>query len=266
MSTKRREGCATTPRIRISPQFWTSDEHEVTRGLRPTTCKLRISPQFWTSDEHEVTRGLRGDVQNLHFTTVLDVRRARSDERVVSRLGQPNPPCVKKERNFKEVLIHSHSQQIFSAQSFSADLLSRYSQQIFSADLLSRSSQQILSRSSQQIFSAQPFSADLLSRAILSRSSQPFSACCCGQGLVVSYCLIICCGQGLVVRYCLISYCLIICCGQGLVVSYCLIICCGQGLVVSYCLISYCVIICCGQGLVVSYCLIMLVVNTARVL
>ena len=68
-------------------------------------------------------------------------------------------------------MIHSHSQQIssanllsgFSQQIFSADLLSRSSQQIFSADLLSRFSQQIfsadfLSRSSQQIFSA-----DLLS-------------------------------------------------------------------------------------------------------
>ena len=104
--------------------------------------------------------------------------------------------------NFKEVLIHNHSQQIFSAdffsrssqQIFSADFL----QQIFSADLLSRSSQQIfsadlLSRSSQQIFSA-----DLLSR------SSHCLIICCGQGLVVSYCLIICCGQGLVVNYCLI--------------------------------------------------------------
>ena len=34
------------------------------------------------SDQHEVTRGLRRPLQNLHFTTVLDVRRARSDERV----------------------------------------------------------------------------------------------------------------------------------------------------------------------------------------
>ena len=97
-------------------------------------------------------------------------------------------------------------------------------------------------------FSAQPFSADLLSTAILSRSSQ--LSCCCGQGLVVSYCLLL--WSGLVA-----SYCLIICCGQGLVASYCLIIYCGQGLVV-----NYCVIICCGQGLVVSYCLIMLVVNS----
>ena len=127
---------------------------------------------------------------------------------MVSRLDRPNPPCVKKERNFKEVLIHNHSQQIFSAdffsrssqqifsadflqQIFSADLLSRSSQQIFSADFLSadflsRSSQQIfsadlLSRSSQQIFfsrsSQQIFSADLLSRFSLSRFSQQiFSA------------------------------------------------------------------------------------------
>ena len=83
------------------------------------------------------------------------------------------PPCVKKERNFKEVLIRNHSQQIFSAdffsrssqQIFSADFL----QQIFSADLLSRFSQQIffsadlLSRSSQQIFSADLFFSAIVS-------------------------------------------------------------------------------------------------------
>ena len=124
---------------------------------------------------------------------------------MVSRLDRPNPPCVKKERNFKEVLIFSadfftrsfqqifsadlrsrfssadvlsrSSQQIFSQQIFSADLLSRFFQQIFSADLLSRFS---LSRFSQQIFSAdflsrssqQIFSADFLSRS----SQQIFSA------------------------------------------------------------------------------------------
>ena len=251
-------------KIRISPQFWTSDEHETTRGLRErsskfafhlsfgrpmstkrregcqttqadshftsvsdvrwarndervatTRFKICISPQFWTSDEHETTRGLHGDLKNSHFTTVLDVRWARSDERVVSRLDRPNPPCVKKERNFKEVLIHNHSQQIFSAdffsrssqQIFSADFL----QQIFSADLLSRSSQQIFS---QQIFFSRFSSADLLSRS----SQQIFSADLLSRS---SHCLIICCGQGLVVSYCLII--LIICCGQGLVVSYCLI-------------------------------------------
>ena len=79
---------------------------------------------------------------------------------MVSRLDRPNPPCVKKERNFKEVLIDNHSQQIFSA-----DFFSRSSQQIFSADFLQQIfSADVLSRSSQQIFSQQIFSADLLSR------------------------------------------------------------------------------------------------------
>ena len=119
---------------------------------------------------------------------------------MVSRLDRPNPPCVKKERNFIEGLIHNHSQQIFSAdffsrssqqifsadflqQIFSADLLSRFSQQIFSADLLSRSSQRI-------------FSADLLivlSFAVVRGwwSAIVLSfAVCCGQGLVVNYGLI----------------------------------------------------------------------------
>ena len=148
-STKWRERCAGHFKICVSPQFWTSDEHETTRGLRedpgrfafhlsfgrPTSTKwregcdddvqtshftsvldvrrprsdervatasfkIRMSPQFWTSDDHEVTRGLRGDLKNSHFTTVSDVRRARSDERVVSRLDRPNPPCVKKRKKF----------------------------------------------------------------------------------------------------------------------------------------------------------------------
>ena len=214
MSTKRREGRERT-QARISPQFWTSDEHEVTRGLRRRRTKFAFHLSFGRPMSTKRREGCDDELQNSHFTTVLDVRRARSDERVVSRLDRPNPPCLKKERNFKEVLIHNHSQQIFSA-----DFFSRSSQQIF----FSRSSQQIFfSRSSQQIFSA-----DLLSRF----SQQIFSADLLSRS---SHCLIICCGQGLVVSYCLII--LIICCGQGLVVSYCLIICCGQGLVVNYCLI-----------------------------
>ena len=314
-TTKWREGCAATCKIRISPQFRTSDDHEVTRGLRGD-LKIRISPQFWTSDEHETTRG---------WSPVL--------------IDQTHP-ALKKKENFKEVLIHNHSQQIFSA-----DFFSRSSQQIFSAEFLSRSfSADLLSRSSQQIFSfavvrgwwsaivlsflsfavvrvggqllsyhllwsvQQIFSADFLSRVsqqiFLSRSSQQ----------IFSADLLICCGQGLVVSYCLII--LIICCGQGLVVSYCLIICCGQfsrssqqifsaeflsrsfsadllsrssqqifsfavvrgwwsAIVLSF--LSFAVVrgwwsaivlsfLSCCQGLVVSYCLIMLVVYTAWVL
>ena len=170
MSTKRREGCE---RTQADSHFTSvldvrrarSDERVAT-----TTCKLRISPQFWTSDDHEVTRGLRGDLKNSHFTTVSDVRRARSDERVVSRLDRPNPPCVKKRKKFSRSLDPADFLSISSQQIFSADFLSRSSQQIFSADLLSHSQQifsaDLLSRSSQQIFSA-----DFLSRS----SQQIFS-------------------------------------------------------------------------------------------
>ena len=48
--------------------------------------QICISPEFWTSDKHKMTRGLRRRSENLHFTTVLDVRRARSDERVPSAI------------------------------------------------------------------------------------------------------------------------------------------------------------------------------------
>ena len=95
-----------TWKMSILPQFWTSDTHKVTRGLppaaskfafyhsfeRPTPTKWRkgrsaslkicILPQFWASDTHEVTRGSLGQSKHLHFTTVLSVRHARSDETV----------------------------------------------------------------------------------------------------------------------------------------------------------------------------------------
>ena len=51
----------------------------------PRHTKITISPQFRTSDQHEVTRGLQNELQNSHFTTVLDVRSARNDERVARR-------------------------------------------------------------------------------------------------------------------------------------------------------------------------------------
>ena len=54
--------------------------HDV-RG-NPRHTKITISPQFRTSDQHEVTRELRGRSQNLRFTTVLDIRSAGNDERV----------------------------------------------------------------------------------------------------------------------------------------------------------------------------------------
>ena len=108
-------------------------------------------------------------------------------ERVLSRRGLPNLPCVKK-KAFKE------EQHFRRAAFLSAALLSRSSQQLFSAAFLSSSSQQLFSAAfpsslSQQpflsSFSQQPFSAafvsnlsqQLFSAAFLSSlSQQPFSA------------------------------------------------------------------------------------------
>ena len=70
---------------------------------RPRQGKITILPQFRTSDQYAVTRGLRRPAQILHFITVVDVRRARIDERVV-------------EQPFSTTLLSSsHSQQFFSA-------------------------------------------------------------------------------------------------------------------------------------------------------
>ena len=52
-----------------------------TRGTSRHT-KIIVLPQFRTSDQHEVTKGLPVELKNLHVTTVLDARRARSDDRV----------------------------------------------------------------------------------------------------------------------------------------------------------------------------------------
>ena len=60
--------------------------HDV-RG-NPRHTKITISPQFRTSDQHEVTKRREGretTQADSHFTSVLDVRRARSDERVTLR-------------------------------------------------------------------------------------------------------------------------------------------------------------------------------------
>ena len=52
------------------------------RRQSPAAYKIIVSPQFRTSDQHEVTKRFPVELKNLHFTTVLDVRRARSEERV----------------------------------------------------------------------------------------------------------------------------------------------------------------------------------------
>ena len=306
-------------KITILPQFRTSDQHEVTRCLRRPTQNLHFITVLdvrWARNDEKVARrhrgiafhhsfgratstkwperlrprsrkfafhhsfgrptsrkwreGCEGHVQNSHFTTVLDVQEI-----------------------FKEVLIHSHSQQLFSAQPFSAQ---RFSADLLSTAILSSHSQH---SHSQQIFSAQPFSAAILSRSSQhSHSQQPFSAimllwsrvggqlyshqvavvrgwwsaivpscCCCGQGLVVkgwwSTILIMLLWSGVGGQ--LYSHQIAVVRGWwSAIVSSC---CCGQGLVVNY---PHHVAVVrgwwwaifssdwCGQGLVVSYCLIML--------
>ena len=107
--TKWRKDRSAMSKMPILPQFWASDAHEMTRGLPPADaecpfyhsfehptrpkwrkgCSARsricILPQFWTSDTCKVTKGSLGDVKNLRFTTVLNVRHVRSDERVDPR-------------------------------------------------------------------------------------------------------------------------------------------------------------------------------------
>ena len=58
-----------------------------------STRNLRL----WASDIHFLREGLLGGHKNLRFATVLNARRARSDERVVSRSAPPNLPRAKKE-------------------------------------------------------------------------------------------------------------------------------------------------------------------------
>ena len=206
------KGCLGHVKNCISPQFWASDEHEVTRGLSPAA----------TYQTYPADKKRRNFKEEQHF------RRAAVSAALLSRFSQ---------QLFSAAFLSSPSQQLFSAalllsfsqQPFSAALLSSFSQQPFSAALISSSSQQLfsaafLSSSSQQIFSAallsyhlavvrgwrsasniifssssqQLFSAIILlwsgvggqlvtssSPALLSSSSQLSS--CCGQGLVVSY-------------------------------------------------------------------------------
>ena len=200
-STKWREGC--DEEVQTSHFTTVLDVRRARSDERVATAiyKIRISPQFWTSDEHEVTRGLRGPCSKFAFHHSFG-RPTSTKWREGGLPSWSTKPTLRKKKkeilkkSWSTAILSRSSQQIFSAQLFSADLLSRSSQHSHSQQIFSAISTAILSRSSQhshsqQIFSAQPFSADLLSyqlwSAILSRSSQ--LSCCCGQGLVVSYCL-----------------------------------------------------------------------------
>ena len=64
--------------------FYHSFEHPARtkwRKGRSAKWQICILPQFWASDTHQVTKRSLGHAKNLHFTTVLNVRHARSDER-----------------------------------------------------------------------------------------------------------------------------------------------------------------------------------------
>ena len=167
--------------------------------------KICISPQFWASDEHEVTRGLLRQSRKFAFHHSFG-RPTSTKWREGCLPPRPTKPTLRKRK--EEILKRSsifeeqRSQQLFSAallsslsqQLFSAALLSSLSQQLFSAAFLSSSSQQLfsaafLSSSSQQLFSAallssssqQPFSAAFLS----SSSQQLFSAALLSYHLAV---------------------------------------------------------------------------------
>ena len=67
-------------------------------GVHPKIwdCPLYYSGVRKTMWNMPAMCGARRGQQKSSFTTVLSVRRARSDERVVSRRGLPNLPCLKK--------------------------------------------------------------------------------------------------------------------------------------------------------------------------
>ena len=138
--TKSREGCQGQPK---NSRFTTvldirhvqSDErvarprkkfafyHSFERPTRPKWRKGRsasreicVLPQFWTSDTSEVMKGSIGWVKNLRFTSVLSVRHARSDERVVKSTGAIPAPQTEKE--YILTLFRRFWLAIFSLQSF----------------------------------------------------------------------------------------------------------------------------------------------------
>ena len=55
------------------------------RKGRSATSKICVLPQFWASNTSEVMKGSIRELRNLHFTTVLNVRHVRSDEKVDRR-------------------------------------------------------------------------------------------------------------------------------------------------------------------------------------
>ena len=73
-------------KITISPQFRTSDQHEVTRGFTDEVTNLHFTTVFGRPMSTKRREGRETTQADSHFTSVLDVRRARSDERVATAI------------------------------------------------------------------------------------------------------------------------------------------------------------------------------------
>ena len=181
----------TTQEICISPQFWTSDEHEVTRMSPHWVCQTYPAEKKIKEEQHF------GRAAFLSAAFLSSSSQQLFSQQLFSAAFLSNSS----QQPFSAALLSSSSQQPFSAaflcsfsqQAFPAALLSSLSQQLFSAAFLSSPSQQLFSAAFLRSFSQQLFSAAFLSSfsqqpcSATFLSSHPQLSSCCGQGLVVSY-------------------------------------------------------------------------------
>ena len=92
----------------------------MTKGSLGQVREFAFYHSFERPTRHEVTKGSIGDVKNLRFTTVLSVRHARSDERVVKSTGAIPAPQTEKEyiltllTLFQTILISNLFSAVFS--------------------------------------------------------------------------------------------------------------------------------------------------------
>ena len=114
-------------------------------------------------DDHEMMKGLLGELQILLFATIFDVQRPRNEERVVSCVVPPNPPCLKKKGKilkgvpFRRAALSSAAfkEQPSSAAFEEQPSSAAFKEQPFSAALkCSHPRQTLKSSHSQQLFSA----------------------------------------------------------------------------------------------------------------
>ena len=113
--TMWRKGRSDSSRIWVLPHFFNLRHPRSDEKVARIAQEFGLCPQFWASDTHEVTKGLLGHVKNLHFTTVLSVRHARSDELVVKSTGAIPAPRHKK--NILSVFLCSLFSSPFSLDS-----------------------------------------------------------------------------------------------------------------------------------------------------